>query len=107
MKFLFAILLCGSCYAQSIDTSKSIMLSKQDIENINIAGTKLQNAANYSFLGIGTTIAGGTISGIGFGTKNEILGYIGIGIAGLGFIFSILPPIYIGQSGNFLIKVGQ
>jgi hypothetical protein len=88
-------------YSVVIDT-----LTKNDRKMLYNAGIHLKKYSQLTYIGFGTALIGGITSGIGFGIKDNTVGYIGLGIAGAGVIFSLIPPIQIAKAGNFLIKFG-
>ena len=70
-------------------------------------GIYLKKYTAMQYTGIGLTLAGATVSGIGFGIKNAVVPYVGLGMAGIGFILQLIAPAYIDKAGNFLIYIGE
>lgn len=81
-------------------------LTAWDRKMIYKAGIHLKKHTEFTYIGMGTTLAGGILAGVGFGIQNNTLGYIGLGVGGVGVILSLIPPIHVAKAGNFLIKFG-
>lgn len=110
MRFIFAFLFIGSCYAQTIDSTKSVVvkeLSIEDRKNIEEAGWALKQYTTWHYIGTSGILVGGAVSGIGALVKSEGVIYAGIGIGVVGFLIQTFSPGFISKAGNFLIKIGQ
>ena len=119
------LLIAFSCFflihskAQTIDTIKSVViidtLTRSDVEKINNAGWALKEFTTISYVGTGVMLLGGAVSVFGFtqsysspsSKTYQTIGWVGVGISGVGAILHIIAPGFINKAGEIFIKFGK